>query len=240
MKIVISGDPIPWMRPGKGQQGTKTWSYDEQKSVKDGIRWVMKSQWNDCFNNPTSQIAEEARRIALARVLNVKLTFLFGTNKSDSQRLKTAKLWGLIPHNEKPDFDNLAKFILDCGNGILWSDDKILNHGVIRKAYSKNPRTIIEVMTKENFNEDSKARKILETFSPDRLQELAKEVKKFDYLSQAAIVDNSGEGEGMDKQRWQFRTAVLLAEFAEKFSHELSHINKYKALKFKVFPLPLC
>ena len=238
MKIVISGDPIPWSRPGLAQKGSHAWLYDDQKQLKEGVRWVMKSQWNECFDNPSSQIAKDAHCVAFAESLTVSLTFLFPPNKSDSQRLKNAKLWGMVSHTDVPDWDNLSKFYMDCGNGILWSDDKIVNRGVVRKDYSKNPRTIIEIMTKENLNSGSKARKILEIFSPDRLQELAKEVKKFDHLSQANIIDNSGEGKGVDKQRWQFRTAVLLAEFAENFSHDLAQVNKYKAYQFNVNPIP--
>ena len=239
MKIEISGNPIAWMRPALGQRGMKAWLYDEQKKVKEGIRWVMKSQWNVCFDNPNSRIAEEARRVASARSLTVSLTFLFKINQSDTEALKNAKRWGMVKHNEVPDWDNLAKFYMDCGNGILWSDDKIVNRGVVRKDYSKNPRTIIEIMAKENLNKDSKVRKILEIFSPERLQELAKEVKKFDYLSQAAIANNSGEGKGMDKEQWQLRTSMLLAQFAENFSHELSQVNKYKSYPFNALPFPL-
>ena len=239
MKIVISGEPIPWMRPGKGRKGTKTWMYDEQMSVKQGIRWVMKSELNKCFDNPASRIAKEASSVAAATVLSVSLTFLFKPNKSDSERLKRAKVWGIIPHNEKPDCDNLMKFYLDCGNGLLWSDDKILNRGKIRKDYSNNPRTIIEIMTKENLKTGSKTRKILEIFGPEELNQLAEDIKDFDYLSKENILDHSGEGEAMDKQQWQFRTAVLLAQFAKKYGDALHKINKYKAMNFDEMPLGL-
>ena len=240
MKIVINGEPISWARPGKGQKGTKTWSYDEQKSVKQGIRWVMKSQMNRCFDNPCSEIAKDAIFLASARVLSVSLTFLFKPNKSDSESLKRAKVWGIIPHNEKPDCDNLMKFYLDCGNGLLWSDDKILNRGKIRKDYSNNPRTIIEIMTKENLKTENKTRKILETFGPEELNQLAEDVKSFGYLSKENIFDHSGEGDAVDKQQWQFRTAMLLAKFAMKHAAALQKINKYQAMYFDTDPLPLC
>ena len=105
----------------------RSWSYDDQKSEKNVVRWSMREQLNRCFDNPHSKIAREARYMDSASVLEVSLTFLFKINKSDAVRLKRAKLWGIEYHNEKPDIDNLMKFYLDCGNGLLWSDDKILN-----------------------------------------------------------------------------------------------------------------
>lgn len=232
MRIEIKGEPIAWMRPGINKKGMKFWVYDEQKKIKKGVRLAMKSQWNACFNNPNSTIAKDARSLAYAQSLTVHLTFLFGPNKSDSKALKSAKMWGNVPHNDVPDWDNLSKFYMDCGNGLLWMDDKIVTKGLVRKDFSKNPRTIIDIMTKENLKSGSKERKILDIFSPERLEELAEEVKKFDYLSKTAIFDHSGEGEGVDKQQWKFRTAVFLAQFAEKFSEDLSKINKYKGMPF--------
>lgn len=232
MRIEIKGEPIAWKRPALNKKGMKFWVYDEQKKIKNRIRVSMKSQWNACFNNPNSTIAKDARSLAYAQSLTVNLTFLFGTNKSDSNALKSAKMWGNVPHNDVPDWDNLAKFYMDCGNGLLWSDDKIVTQALVKKDFSKNPRTIIDIMTKENLKSGSKERKILDVFSPDRLEELAEEVKKFDYLSKTAIFDNTGEGEGLDKQLWRFRTAVFLAQFAEKFSADLFKINKYKGMKF--------
>ena len=240
MKIIIEGDPIAWKRPSQGRKGIHVWRYDSQKEDKERFQWLMQAQWNNAFDNPTSTIAEEARSVALADVLAVNLTFLFKPNKSDSERLKNAKAWGIIPHKEKPDWDNLAKFVMDCGNGLLWSDDKIVNCSVVRKDYSNKPRTIIEIMTKENLNTDSKTRKILEVFGPEKLNQFVEDVKKFDYLSKASIADHSGEGCGLAKGEWQSRAAMLLAEFAEKHSPALHLINKYKAIRFPENRLPIC
>ena len=111
---------------------------------------------------------------------------------------------------------------------------------MIRKDYSNNPRTIIEIMTKENLKTDSKTRKILEIFGPEELKQLAEDIKDFDYLSKENICDHSGEGEAVDKQQWQFRTAVLLAQFAKKHAPSLQKINKYQAMYFDTDPLPIC
>ena len=49
-----------------------------------------------------------------------------------------------ILHTNKPDIDNLIKFVLDCGNGILWKDDSTICQIEAHKIYCKYPRTEIE------------------------------------------------------------------------------------------------
>lgn len=38
-------------------------------------------------------------------------------------------------HTTRPDLDNLAKLVLDCGNGIIWEDDKQIVHLSVSKHY---------------------------------------------------------------------------------------------------------
>ena len=47
-------------------------------------------------------------------------------------------------HTIKPDIDNLAKFVMDCGQGIMWDDDAVICQLEARKVYDTNPRTEIE------------------------------------------------------------------------------------------------
>lgn len=51
-----------------------------------------------------------------------------------------------IPHTQKPDIDNLIKYVLDCGNKVLWDDDALiycLGPEPPQKIWSKKPRTEI-------------------------------------------------------------------------------------------------
>lgn len=240
MRIVISGEPIQWERPGKATKGNRSWRYDTQKNAKAAVRWAMMVQWNKAFERPQGEMALEARQIVAAEVLWVNLTFLFPPNKSDSEALKNAKLWDIVKHGEKPDWDNLIKFYMDCGNNLLWSDDKIVFGGMARKGFSKKPRTIIEIMTKENLNVDAKTRKVLEIFSPDKLKEFVEDVKQFIFIYPQDIDSHSGEGDSVDKREWQTSTARLLADFANKHSADLSRVNKYKAMKFSIPEHPIC
>lgn len=247
LNINILGHPIPWKRPALGVGNHKAWLYDAQKKAKEEIRWAMKAQWNSFFDNPGSTIHDKASIVSCAESLAVKLIFLFPPIKNASKKLKkgldlivNAKLWGMVPHNEVSDIDNLAKFALDCGNGILWKDDRMIDEIFIKKYFSNKPRTIITIMTKENFSPCSKTRKILEIFSPDKLKELSNDIKKFNYLSDSSITDNSGEGEANNKAQWQQKTAVLLAEFARTHADELALINQFRGLYFPVNSQPLC
>ena len=49
-----------------------------------------------------------------------------------------------VLHVNKPDIDNLIKFVLDCGNNILWEDDSTICQIEAVKRYCKYPRTEIE------------------------------------------------------------------------------------------------
>lgn len=236
MKITLFGEPIPWARPAQAHKGGKTWRYDSQKNLKEGVRWMMREQWNQALDNPSSEIALEASRIAQASVLSVSLTFLFGMKEKGSQALKNAKSWNLIPHNQKPDWDNLAKFYMDCGNGLLWSDDKIVQSATVFKGFSENPRTIIEIMTKDKFTLDGRSRKILEIFGPDKLKEFIEDAKQFLHMVSPEVDFHASQSQGMDKQQWQTRSALLLDAFAQKHAQALSQVKKLRNKSFPPFP----
>jgi Holliday junction resolvase RusA-like endonuclease len=46
---------------------------------------------------------------------------------------------------KKPDADNLAKAIMDAGNGVMWHDDAQIVTLTVRKVYADNPHTFVEV-----------------------------------------------------------------------------------------------
>lgn len=50
-------------------------------------------------------------------------------------------------YTQTPDWDNIGKQISDCGNGIIWKDDKYIADGRVVKVYSsKNePKIIVNV-----------------------------------------------------------------------------------------------
>ena len=47
------------------------------------------------------------------------------------------------PHIGRPDIDNLIKFTLDAGNGVLWTDDAIIAILEASKVWAEVGRTLI-------------------------------------------------------------------------------------------------
>ncbi len=83
----------------------------------------------------------------LTGAISLSLTFYMPRPKNHYRtgRYKH-KLKGKSPvyHLNKPDIDNLIKFVLDSGNGILWKDDSQIFQIEALKKYCKYPRTEIE------------------------------------------------------------------------------------------------
>ena len=51
-----------------------------------------------------------------------------------------------ISYKIKPDIDNLLKFVMDVGNGVLWKDDSQIYKVDMEKIYSVNGYTKITVV----------------------------------------------------------------------------------------------
>lgn len=221
VKIVLEGEPIPWKRVGG-----KNHRYDEQKKEKEFIRLQMfdqlKRQDIRTLNfDPQGAIA-------------VSLTFYLSPKGSFNSELYNAKLWGIVPANDKPDFDNLAKFYCDCANKLLWSDDKKINLARISKEYSENPRTEIMIMTKDNLNVPPSVEAVLKVFSPEKLRSFAKRVHELDYLDERSINDSLGESQSPFKERWLSWTAMHLVEFAKAHAEDLRKIMKYTEINEEI------
>lgn len=69
--------------------------------------------------------------------------------KSDSKKLKQAKLSGEIRPQVKPDVDNLCKTILDALNHLAYEDDKQVVECVIKKFYSEEPCVYVKLNSLE-------------------------------------------------------------------------------------------
>ena len=139
MKITILGQPIPWKRPAG-----RFHRYDEQKSDKEKVRIQMMGALSRMPHHDLDFPYNEA--------LFIKVDFYIAPPSTDSPALCNAKLWGIETAHQKPDVDNLLKFILDSGNGLLWADDKRIQEAHISKCYSENPRTEITIMTVEKLD----------------------------------------------------------------------------------------
>ena len=50
-----------------------------------------------------------------------------------------------LAYTNKPDIDNMLKFVMDAGNNVIWYDDSQIFKVEMEKVYSLSPRTEIIV-----------------------------------------------------------------------------------------------
>lgn len=228
--IVLPGDPISKKRHRCRCINGHGASFDPQvREDMEPMRSKIFKIWNDIFNDPHSTNANEARLIAQGDSFTVYLRFYMPLNKSDAVGLRNAKLWGIIPCNTKPDFDNLAKFYTDCATGIIWKDDMQITCGTSHKVrYSKNPRTEITIMSNKELTIDEKQIAVFKTFSPEELKEFmikCTELAAFGEDNELYMEDNHKvPGESFLSQ-----ASMLLIDFATRFSDKLKKIARIHA-----------
>lgn len=146
MKITIPGRPIPKARARVINRNQRIWTMDPQERQKTAIRKYLISEMQKRFDSDDKEIAMEASNLALAEEYLVTCDFGLSIPKCLSQVKKKAILDGLVSHTKKPDIDNLEKWVLDIGNGILWKDDSKITQLHSTKHYSETPSTKITVI----------------------------------------------------------------------------------------------
>lgn len=218
MKIILWGNPAAKARHRCGCNRNKPYPYDPQiKDVMKGIKKEMKAQ------------AELAKGFYLpySRSLTVQYTFVLPISKSASISQKNAFKWGLSPHTSKPDRDNLMKIYDDCGTGILWSDDAIINRGEPIKIHGDNPRVEITI-TENTMQLDKRAQQVLMVFGPEELKEFLRDVTAFWSMPAERVDSLMPMGEEIDKTSILSATTSVLIEFAHKHADNLKKIKKLK------------
>lgn len=223
MKITLPGHPIPNKRPRSAMRGRHIVVYDAQADEKQRVRLLLKSALRAHLDSDDKSLVMDASSLALANAYSVDLWFYLPISASDSAAQKNAKLWGLTQSTNKPDYDNLEKFYLDCASGILWSDDRLIVDARAHKRYSNNPRVEMIVMPKNNVKLHQRDEAVLKAFSPDDVRELVHDVQKFKELD----VESMEENRETDLRA----TARVLSEFAAKWSDKLRKVSKTSALQ---------
>lgn len=124
----LFGEPVPQKRPRFNRSGH---CYDDQKKIKEGYRWQIKSQF---------------RSEPLTTPIALDLIFFMPIPKSLSKLKKRQMENGLIGHIKKPDLDNLQKLVLDCLNNLVFEDDSQVCEIRAKKIYSSKPGTLVRVI----------------------------------------------------------------------------------------------
>jgi len=127
-EILLEGEPIPLQRHRTTIRNGKQHQFDPQAKKKLVIRNILYHR--------LEQLTPSKEKITIS------LKFYF--YRPPSMRNRTNEELEKISHTRKPDLDNCIKFILDCGNGLLWEDDCQISEIYAFKAWSNHPRTEIE------------------------------------------------------------------------------------------------
>jgi|SRR6185369_16984055 len=133
--ISIRGIPIAKARPRLS--GKK--AFNSQSQMQLATKWQLKG------------LIQGRTKIDSKVPIWVKLRFYMPIPQNLSQIKKKRVLEGFEKNVCRPDLDNLEKWILDCGNGILWEDDAQIYKLESEKMYCTNPRTEIEIIVYEKI-----------------------------------------------------------------------------------------
>lgn len=204
MKIVIPGDPIANMRPRHKLVKGNMWTYDPQVMEKTHTRILIS---RECKNYEPEN-----------KPCKVDLIFHMDAQKGASKAETNVRLWGYsLPL--KKDLDNLEKFVLDCGNGILWSDDRYIAQLSSRKLYSNNPCTIINIAPITEVKMSDAHVNVFGTFSPQDFETMATDAERIFMAIPAFRLDNSLFESQMAA------AAELLIDFADEWCPKLKKIK---------------
>lgn len=203
ISIEIPGDPIPQMRHRRRSlPDGRVFEYDPQSKEKLVIGQIMKCQYKNIVDYSCYDV-----------------DFTFHLPYPNVTANNSIDVW-LNQTTGRPDLDNLAKFYLDCGNDILWSDDKKIISLNAVKFYSENPRTVINFFG-HSMEIDPHVKDILTLFDPSALRNMCNDI--FNYLAYKQDVLGNCDGYS---QSVLPETAMLLSKLADCYSNDLKRIAK--------------
>ena len=210
MQIILEGPPIAKKRAKHAKRGNFTITYDPQHNEKMDVKTQMRASLS-------SFKSEQVKTLSEAKYLKVSFVFSMQVPESDSKADKIEKLWQFQLPSTKPDLDNLEKFYLDCANGVLWSDDRVVVDLTSRKIYGKHPYVEIQIDEKKGFVMSENWSKIIKCFTPDELDVFLYDAYNIGNLwTENHLIDADDEEKKEYLERIGAMTAVFVANHAEK------------------------
>ena len=143
ISFVISEKPISQKR----HRNTQDHYYNPQEKEKEKLKIVVNSK---------IQLKEHL----LCGPISLDIKFFIQLPKSNASRRNK-----IDQHTQRPDIDNLLKFILDVMSGLVYADDAYIYKILCSKHFSDFPRT--EVIAKEDIPNDINPREIYEPSKKD-------------------------------------------------------------------------
>lgn len=206
------------MRARYSRRGEHVVTYDPQQESKDFVRLMMVEKLQTALNSDDKATVLDISKITRGNCFNVEFNFFLPIPESDSQTIKNLKLWGIERANGKPDLDNLLKFYLDCANGVLWPDDRMITYVSGCKKYSDKPRVEVEVSSNEDIRLSEKEIRVLKALPPNELVKLFHQMKQLVEHEQL-IVDDFISDEDFEKmfRDFLYDFEIFISEFMPMF-----------------------
>jgi len=214
MKIILKGEPIPQKRHRTAVRENRAHIYDPQSGLKNMVSKKIKHLALLELYEEKNEINENALYLASNEVYYVAVSFYFSPPKSATRAKQTLSTWNLEHHNIKPDLDNLSKFYLDAGNGILWEDDRQIAKLSLEKKYANEPRVEIEVKKVNGCKISNTTKDVLQIISKKQFSEIVDEILLY----------------AMEETREKYDQIAKILICLSKYHKEFSAINR-KILK---------
>ncbi len=221
MIITLEGDPIVKKRPKITRYGT----FDPQAKLKEFTRKQISRKFNEVKNHPCHEISQEAINLASASFFDVEIIACLKPPCGANWPKRNAMLWNLIDNPSNKDLDNIAKFYLDCANGILYPDDRFIMSLKIKKITSDQPKVIFMCKARKSLTEEVQG--ILGIFSRNEMKMLLQDLEELYLLFDVSPEDDWLEDEvGSEDVR-----GVRLSRAALLLSKLSIHADKLKKIK---------
>jgi len=134
LKIKIPGEPIAKKRPRFARRGKFVTTYNDQQTEEG--KFIQQA------------LFQIGKKEPLREPILIDMDFYksrpkshYGTGRNAGKIKKSSPRWPIT----KPDIDNYIKFVLDCLNGVAWTDDSLVVLTKAGKFYSEKPRTEISI-----------------------------------------------------------------------------------------------
>lgn len=140
IRLIVRGKPLPLKRhrTSSNKRNVYNPSAKPQAEFRQVVQEILSLYDNNFRNNQPLFGSQEQLVMKLVFHMNrPKSHFLRSTNNYNNNRLrKGISPWGMV--TKKVDVDNLAKFVLDSLNGILYDDDQQIFSLSATKVYDNS------------------------------------------------------------------------------------------------------
>lgn len=136
-KFMVVGNPIAKKRPRFVRRGDSVGTYNPQQDEE-------KKFLADCISVHGMPID----KLQFTEWVSISMEFHVARPKSHYTGAGVLKTVApLRRHSQKPDLDNLVKFVMDCLNHVpgLWRDDCVVSAIIAEKVWAEEPKTIISL-----------------------------------------------------------------------------------------------